>query len=325
VPFAQIEPTTRCNYSCGFCAGRHMVQADLDFGVFERFLQRIEHLEHIELQGEGEPLLHPRFFDMVAAAQVRFPGVAVSMITNGSLFTARNVDHILDHGIHRIFVSMESADERRFRDIRGGTLDRVRRGIIALLEARERRGAKVPVVGIAVTVLRETVNELFDTIAPLYRQLGLDGGITVQPLQSMPQYVRFYAPAMMAQQIGTMDETHFAARMRAAPEVVRMMQARSHVPGFYEMLYASTGGRNVCPWLENGLYVARDGVLLSCCFIKDSTRFALGNVESPSRQVLARRQDLADRLAIGETPGACTGCAVAEGIVRHGRHGAAMR
>jgi hypothetical protein len=255
VPFAQIEPTTRCSYSCGFCAGRHMVQADLDCGVFEQFLQRIEGLAHIELQGEGEPLLHPRFFAFVAAAQTRFPGVRVSMLTDGSLFTAQHIDRILEHGIHRIFVSMESADARRFQDIRGGTFDRVRRGITALLEARTRRGATTPVVGIAVTVLSETIDDLFDTIAPLYCELGLDGGITVQALQTMPQYLRFYTPAMLTQRVGPTDEA----------------------------------------------------------------RFAPGTIESPARQVLEQRQAMADRLANGEIPAACTGCSVAAGIVQRAR------
>jgi len=319
VRFAQVEPTTRCNYSCGFCAGRHMPQTDLSFDDFEHFLDRIEGLEHLELQGEGEPLLHPRFFDLVAAARARFPDVAVSLITNGSLFTDRNVERILDHGIRRIFVSMESADAQRFQAIRGGAFDRVRRGIAALLEQRAQRGSTLPVVGIAVTVLRDTVAELCDSIAPLYRELGLDGGITVQPLQPMPQYVRFYAPAMRAQQMGPADHRRFDARLRAAPDVVQMMRARDEVPGFYETLYATTGGRAACPWLESAVYLACDGRLLSCCFIKDGAQFALGGLETPSGDLAARRRNLADRLSAGEVPPNCVGCTLAEGIVSSAR------
>ena len=32
----QIEPTTRCNFTCGFCCGRAMSQSDLDLALFER-------------------------------------------------------------------------------------------------------------------------------------------------------------------------------------------------------------------------------------------------------------------------------------------------
>jgi DNA-binding NarL/FixJ family response regulator len=41
VRFAQIEPTTRCNFTCGFCCGRHMDQTDLDYGRFEAIVAAI--------------------------------------------------------------------------------------------------------------------------------------------------------------------------------------------------------------------------------------------------------------------------------------------
>jgi hypothetical protein len=45
--YIQIEPTTRCNYTCGFCAGRHMEQQDLDFSIFKRMIDAIEDLKHL--------------------------------------------------------------------------------------------------------------------------------------------------------------------------------------------------------------------------------------------------------------------------------------
>src|SRR5437868_464777 len=71
IRFAQIEPTTRCNFTCGFCAGRYMPQRDLTWDDFQTFLAAHPALRHVELQGEGEPLLHPLFFDMVAACRAR--------------------------------------------------------------------------------------------------------------------------------------------------------------------------------------------------------------------------------------------------------------
>lgn len=314
VPFLQVEPTTRCNYTCGFCAGRHMPQADLDFGHFERLLAGVEGVEHIELQGEGEPLLHPRFFDMIAAARRKFPGVGISMISNGSMFTAENIAQILDHGIARIFVSMESADDEKFQAIRGGKLERVRRGIRALLAERDARGLAAPTIGIAVTVLRSTVDDPFDTIAPLYRELRLDGGITVQQLQAMPQYVRHYDEAMRGELFGPGDAQHFNARFAAAPALGEIMRERQRQPGFYEHLYGSTAGRPACPWLENGLYVTQDGMLMPCCHVKDAARFRLGRIDAKLPDALARRSAMAARLAAGHVPPACTGCNLAHGV-----------
>src|SRR5262245_45883400 len=60
VRFLQIEPTTRCNFTCGFCAGRAMAQTDLPFERFAETLDSFPAVEHIELQGEGESLMHPQ-------------------------------------------------------------------------------------------------------------------------------------------------------------------------------------------------------------------------------------------------------------------------
>ena len=39
VQFLEIEPTTRCNFTCGFCVGRHMVQQDVNLGTFQAALE----------------------------------------------------------------------------------------------------------------------------------------------------------------------------------------------------------------------------------------------------------------------------------------------
>src|SRR5262245_23353808 len=113
VGFVQIEPTTRCNFTCGFCSGRHMPQTDLDYDLFEETLERLPGLKHLELQGEGEPLMHPRFFDMLEAAQRR--DVSTYFITNGSFLDRTTVERILLAGVKHIAVSIESPDADTFR------------------------------------------------------------------------------------------------------------------------------------------------------------------------------------------------------------------
>ena len=54
VTHLQVEPTTRCNFVCGFCCGRAMDQSDLSFEAFEQMLARFPDLERLELHGEGE-------------------------------------------------------------------------------------------------------------------------------------------------------------------------------------------------------------------------------------------------------------------------------
>lgn len=310
----QIELTTRCNYTCGFCAGRNMEQRDLTLADLERVLERVEGLEHVELQGEGEPLMHPQFFDMIAAIRRRFPGAGVSLITNGSLLTATNAAALLEYRVARIFVSMESADNGRFQAIRGGSFERVKTGIRRLLDERAKRGLAQPTLGIAVTVLRSTAEDLFTTIAPLYRELGLDGGITVQPLQEMPQYTRWYGDAMLRERMMAGDNARFNQRLSASPGTIALIRERENSPGFYELLYGSAQGRPVCPWLENGLYVAADGAVVPCCHVKDTARYAIGRIGEDMDVIVQGRRRLAGQLAAGQVPMSCTGCALARGL-----------
>src|SRR5262249_10468070 len=192
----QIEPTTRCNFTCGFCCGRSMTQSDIDVSLFEKILAAYPAAKHLELQGEGEPLMHPRFFDMLDIA--RSKGLQVSMVTNGSYFTPAAIDHILEGGVEKISVSLESADSETFRAIRGGKLEKVIDGLERLIAERNRRGLTKPGVGFSITMLAQTAGPLTGILA-LYERLGLDGGVTTQPLSRMPAYTAVYDSQMKAE------------------------------------------------------------------------------------------------------------------------------
>lgn len=79
VRLLQVEPTSRCNFTCGFCVGRHLDQSDLDLETFREALAQLPDLERLEMHGEGEPLMHPHFFEMARLARAR--GIRLSTIT----------------------------------------------------------------------------------------------------------------------------------------------------------------------------------------------------------------------------------------------------
>jgi MoaA/NifB/PqqE/SkfB family radical SAM enzyme len=318
--FAQIEPTTRCNYTCGFCVGRHMRQTDLSLDNFKQFIDQVVGLEAIELQGEGEPLLHAGFFDMIAIARAKFPDVEISMISNGSLFTSENINRLLKAKVSRIFVSAESVNDALFQKIRGGKLERVRRGIRALLAEREKRQLSYPIVGLSITVLRSTAGELHQAIPEFYQDLGLDGGVNIQPLQNMPQYRKFYNHDMLLQTIdqAAAETTSRAVKTSAALRQLLKDRKQTSATGFYEKLYSSVDARLECPWLANGGYLTGEGKLMACCHVKDYDRFAMANLAEMNKfdQI---RVDLQKALQRGVMPEQCVGCGVARGIVQVNR------
>lgn len=282
-----------------------MPQSDLPIERFVAALDAYPGLRHIELQGEGEPLLHPRFLDMMELARQR--GIKVSFITNGSLLSDAVIDRVLDLAPEKFYVSMESAAPELFQKIRGGKLDKVVRGLEALMARRRQRGLTRPAVGLAVTVLKQT-RDAMPAIRELYERLDLDGGISVQALQTMDAYAQHYGEALSAQVLSADEKAELMLRAKDKP--VR----RSPVAGFYETLFWRWKPmRRRCPWLDRGLYVNFQGNITACCMVKDTERFSLGRLgETPIDEVLQKRAALRDELASGQLPTPCRGCTVAE-------------
>jgi MoaA/NifB/PqqE/SkfB family radical SAM enzyme len=316
VRFAQLEPTTRCNFTCGFCCGRQMPQEDLAWDQFVATVDALPDLTHVELQGEGESLLHPRFHDMVAWLRQR--SIKVSFISNGSLLSERHIASLLEAGVEKISVSIESPDPDDFRRIRGGKLEKVIRNLEALMAARRAASLDRPVVGFSVTVLASTRKQL-PAIYALYRRLGLDGGITLQPLQAMDSYARHYDDTVAREELDAAAADGIFARFFSDRQLRRIQAERSPVRGFYEELMDGwKPGERTCPYLEQGLYVNRTGHVTACCMIKDTDRHGLGRIgETPLPDMLSRREAMRAELAAGGVPEPCAGCS----LVRFARMG----
>lgn len=75
--FVQIEPVGLCNLRCRMCPIQFRLDANdgsaalMDYDTFCRLVDRFPQLDQLHLQGLGEPLLHPYFFDMVRYAARR--------------------------------------------------------------------------------------------------------------------------------------------------------------------------------------------------------------------------------------------------------------
>jgi MoaA/NifB/PqqE/SkfB family radical SAM enzyme len=317
VSFLQIEPTTRCNLCCGFCAGRHEEQRDMPMDIFREIFHLFPGIQHIELQGEGEPLLSGNFFSMLEYLQEKNPQASVSTITNGLLLTPEVSMRILHLNLKKILVSLESARKEEYRQIRGGDLKRLVDNILSFLEIRQSMGKLFPVIGFSVVVLKSTLNALPE-IAWLYQKIGMDGGIAFQVLQNMPQYTSHYSTQMLNQKISKEQARTFGEHIRSSKRVQTVLRRHSESGGFYNVLYTGKGTEwKFCPWLEKrGLFICANGLVTTCCFIKDSSNFSLGKLGYDDTQdILSKADSLLDQLRIGKIPRNCNGCSLVKEIL----------
>jgi len=216
IQFIQVEPTTRCNFSCKFCAGRHLPQRDITPGTFQTILETFESIRFLELQGEGEPLLHNNFFDLSRRAYKK--DIEVSTITNGSLLTELNIEKLLRSGIKSVFISIEAPEPDTFRQLRGGDFNAIVSNIRLLTEMKKAKKLTRPRVGLAVTILKSSIDWI-DDIFILYRELGLDGGFIFQPLQTKPSYAEYYPKVLEKEIISSRDLRQLEMKMQTDRQV----------------------------------------------------------------------------------------------------------
>jgi len=318
VIFAQIEPTTKCNFTCGFCCGRKMDQSNLSLTEFQKILETFPDIQHLELQGEGEPLIHPDFFKMVELATRK--GIHISVITNGSLLTDTSIQKILDSNLTSIRISLETVDPEKFQAIRGGSWDKVEKGIQSLVKARNQRGLNHPSIGLAVTVLASTLADLPKVFA-WYDHSNLDGGVAIQGLNKIPQYTQYYDEVMQQEYLVYEQHGSEYQKYMSSAIVQKIWQTKSPYTHFYDELFKPTpedlaqGKMTACPWLEAGIYIDRHSRITPCCMVKGEA-WSFGNLAALDRDsIILERKKLATQLKSGEIPTPCQGCHIAARIV----------
>lgn len=110
--FCQIALTNACNARCRFCSFPRVPTDDRIMADPERLLAglgllRRRGVRYLTLTG-GEPLLYPKFLDVLARAQ--HLGLNTLLVTNGALLTRDLLRHFQATGLGRLLISVDAAD-----------------------------------------------------------------------------------------------------------------------------------------------------------------------------------------------------------------------
>jgi cyclic pyranopterin phosphate synthase len=136
----RLSLTAACNYACTYCVpdGKRLLAANAELEADEMvkavgLLIDTAGIDKLRITG-GEPLLSPKF-DAVLPEVIQMGLTDVSVTTNGQLLP-RKASLIIDAGLRRINISLDTLDAKAFRDIaRSGDLATVLKGIDLMLEA----------------------------------------------------------------------------------------------------------------------------------------------------------------------------------------------
>jgi MoaA/NifB/PqqE/SkfB family radical SAM enzyme len=325
--FLQVEPVGQCNLRCQMCPIQfrrdgppYGPPAFMDFELFARLLDEFPDLEELQLQGLGEPMMHPRFFDMVALAAGR--GIRVGTNTNLTLLTARRAELCITSGLAELHASIDGATAGTYERIRvRAHFDRIVRNLEGLVEARIRLGVETPKIRMVVVAMRQNLHE-FPDLVRLAHRLSIDS-VFVQHLchdfgeSSLPEHYRPMRDFVDEQTLAAEDpervrryfvEARATARALGVDLRLPRTRPRPHAPG--------TPGPERCDWPWRGAYVSYQGLAMPCCMVATPDRISLGDMARDGAMAVWQGEDYRDfreALSSEMPPEVCRSCAIYSG------------
>lgn len=257
-----LEHTTVCDHVCSTCIRALRIDGELHMPVEEA----VAHIDAVaprflSLNGIGEPLMHPRWDDIVKHAVQRH-GTSVGFATTGTHF-ADQAERICASGVSLVKVSFHGALPRTFSRLASGRrLEVVEHGVHALLDARTRLG-RGPEVRLNYVVSDQSFEEIPDAISvaarlrvpAVYFKGALVAAGRNAGLAGEHDIVALSAAVAEGQKLALKYgvDTNLARWRREIDRVGQVPPDRRPPPT----------GRCLIPWIS--VFVRIDGTLLPCC------------------------------------------------------------
>ncbi|NTU97085.1 MAG: radical SAM protein, partial [Chlorobiaceae bacterium] len=233
---------------------------------FMLVLDKVPTVPRIHLQGVGEPLLNGELSKMVRSA--RSSGARVGTTTNASLMTRNTATELLNAGINRINLSVDTLDPLAFQRLRAGTtVTSVIRKISALADIRSKTRYPDTQLALALVVTPYVLEKLQDIIQ-LAANLGLDE-VYIQNLNS----VFLTTNNNDLQQLCSIDHEKYREATLTAGINAKKAGIRFLAP---DIDCANHSYR--CQWPFHGCNITWDGFVSPCCLQPDPDLLNFGNL-----------------------------------------------
>jgi radical SAM protein with 4Fe4S-binding SPASM domain len=325
--FLQIEPVGQCNLRCRMCPIQFRSDgspggppAFMSYELFCRLVDGFPALTELHLQGLGEPLMHPRFFDMVRYACAR--DIAVSTNTNMTVLSERRAEECVHSGLARVHVSLDGASPETYEYIRvRARFERVLRNLERLADARARLSGRLPEIRLVAVAMKRNLAEL-PQLVRLAHELGIEH-VSVQHLchdfgeSSLPEKYRPMRAFVEQETLldedpervrSVFDEARAAAQALGVSLRLPNVRPRPHGP--------SVDGRSRCDWPWRGAYVSYSGEAMPCCMVATPDRINFGSMAKDGVAGVWSNEAYTEfrrRLASDDPPEICRSCAVYNG------------
>jgi radical SAM protein with 4Fe4S-binding SPASM domain len=258
-----IEPTNLCNLHCPECpSGTRMLTREkglIEPEIFKNIIDQLSpEINWLTFYFQGEPFLHPGFYEMVRYAKSKNIYVATS--TNGHFLNEINAVSTVKSGIDRLIISLDGTDPESYSSYRkGGSYQKVTEGVREIVKQKRILKSHRPFIVIQFLVLKTNQHQLREI-----KQLGVELGVNKVELKTAQFYDFEKGNPLMT------DIERFSRYKRCNTD--------SENPPLYKIKNRLA---NHCFRMWSSTVITWDGWVVPCCYDKDAV-YKMGNLRDQS-------------------------------------------
>jgi len=140
-----VDLTQFCNLACIHCPHPTFKKSDaysgahLDVNLHKKLIDEVasdgrDVCEYIRYTANGEPLLHPKFDEIIEYAG-KHANTKINVTTNGALLTEKKAKTMLDAGVNVFDISLDAYHDETYEKIRvKGDLKKYRQNVLNLID-----------------------------------------------------------------------------------------------------------------------------------------------------------------------------------------------
>jgi len=292
----------------------------MEYKTFIYIINQFVDLQELHLQGLGEPMMHPRFFDMVEYAVKK--GIRVTTNSNLTLLNDRRAKLCVTSGLQCLHISIDGATAETYEHIRvRAHFERVVANLERLLAARKLLNTEYPHLHLVMVIMRRNLHELPNIVRFAHKwsiksifvqHLCHDFAETGLPVQYIPMR-EFVQSETLLEEDPQRIEYYFSEARKVARELgidlrLPRTKMRLHPPG--------TPGPKRCDWPWSGAYFSYQGYAMPCCMVSTPDRINFGNISEQRAEELwnnGRYQEFRNQLSSEQPPEVCRSCSIYRG------------
>ncbi|KQS26936.1 SPASM domain-containing protein [Dyadobacter sp. Leaf189] len=265
-----FEPTTSCNLRCPECpSGLRSFTRPTGMMEEQLYKKTIDELAdtllYLIFYFQGEPYLHPKFFELVQYAHDK--GIYTATSTNAHYLTDEKARKTVESGLDRLIISIDGTTQDVYQQYRvGGNLEKVLEGTRNIIKWKKELNSSTPHVIFQFLVVKPNEHQI-EEVKKLAEEMGVD------------------EVGLKTAQIYDYEEGS-----ELIPTIDKYSRYQKHDNGSYSIKNKFV---DHCWKMWHSCVITWDGAVVPCCFDKDA-EYKLGDMKRQTFRQLWRGKKYED-------------------------------